>query len=264
MRKIAGISAAYLEVQVAAGAIGGPALRLLGRRAHARPTTRRTCSPTRPRVLARAGALGVPRIHFGVGTANLLGLDGRGRRRRRRASTGGRRSATAIGQVGDRAVQGNLDPTLVFAPAEVMTAARRRDHRGRPRRPRARVQPRARRAAEHRPRPAQAADRVRAVLSALSLALRPLPRGHGVLSRGCGRPGLRFGSPASGCGGLLGRRPGGRLPGGRLPGRRLLGRRLPGARWRGAAPGPSRCRAARPPGSPGPGPGRRAWTRRSP
>ena len=28
---------------------------------------------------------------------------------------------TAIGQVGDRAVQGNLDPTLVFAPAEVMT-----------------------------------------------------------------------------------------------------------------------------------------------
>jgi len=28
----------------------------------------------------------------------------------------------AIGRVGDRAVQGNLDPTLVFAPTEVMTA----------------------------------------------------------------------------------------------------------------------------------------------
>ena len=30
--------------------------------------------------------------------------------------------ADAIAQVGDRAVQGNLDPTLVFAPTEVMTA----------------------------------------------------------------------------------------------------------------------------------------------
>ena len=30
--------------------------------------------------------------------------------------------AEAIPRVGDRAVQGNLDPTLVFAPTEVMTA----------------------------------------------------------------------------------------------------------------------------------------------
>ncbi len=30
--------------------------------------------------------------------------------------------ASAIPLVGDRAVQGNLDPTLVFAPTEVMTA----------------------------------------------------------------------------------------------------------------------------------------------
>ncbi|MET0524049.1 MAG: uroporphyrinogen decarboxylase family protein, partial [Nocardioides sp.] len=30
--------------------------------------------------------------------------------------------AAAIPQVGGRAVQGNLDPTLVFAPTEVMTA----------------------------------------------------------------------------------------------------------------------------------------------
>jgi uroporphyrinogen decarboxylase len=30
--------------------------------------------------------------------------------------------ADAIPRVGDRAVQGNLDPTLVFAPTEVMTA----------------------------------------------------------------------------------------------------------------------------------------------
>jgi uroporphyrinogen decarboxylase len=30
--------------------------------------------------------------------------------------------SSAISQVGDRAVQGNLDPALVFAPPEVMTA----------------------------------------------------------------------------------------------------------------------------------------------
>ena len=35
-------------------------------------------------------------------------------------STGVRRSRRAITLVGERAVQGNLDPTLVFAPTEVM------------------------------------------------------------------------------------------------------------------------------------------------
>ena len=35
MRKIAGIAAAYLRVQVEAGASRRPALRLVGRRAHA-------------------------------------------------------------------------------------------------------------------------------------------------------------------------------------------------------------------------------------
>ena len=38
--------------------------------------------------------------------------------------------AEAIPRVGDRAVQGNLDPTLLFAPTEVMTARAARDHRG--------------------------------------------------------------------------------------------------------------------------------------
>ena len=72
-------------------------------------------------VLARAGALGVPRIHFGVGTANLLALMGEAG-----ADVVGvdwrTPLASAIPLVGDRAVQGNLDPTLVFAPTEVMTA----------------------------------------------------------------------------------------------------------------------------------------------
>jgi uroporphyrinogen decarboxylase len=120
MRKIAGISAAYLEVQVAAGA---SAVQLFDSWAGAlAPVDYQTyVRPYSADVLARAGALGVPRIHFGVGTANLLGLMGEAG-----ADVVGvdwrTPLATAIGQVGQRAVQGNLDPTLVFAPTEVMTA----------------------------------------------------------------------------------------------------------------------------------------------
>jgi uroporphyrinogen decarboxylase len=119
MRKIAGISAAYLEVQVAAGA---SAVQLFDSWAGALTPVDYAAyvQPHSAAVLARAGALGVPRIHFGVGTANLLGLMG---------EAGGdvvgvdwrTPLGIAIGQIGDRAVQGNLDPTLVFAPAEVMT-----------------------------------------------------------------------------------------------------------------------------------------------
>jgi uroporphyrinogen decarboxylase len=119
MRKIAGIAASYLEVQVAAGA---SAVQLFDSWAGALTPADYTASvqPYSASVLERAGALGVPRIHFGVGTANLLALMG---------EAGGdvvgvdwrTPLGTAIGQVGDHAVQGNLDPTLVFAPAEVMT-----------------------------------------------------------------------------------------------------------------------------------------------
>jgi uroporphyrinogen decarboxylase len=120
MRKIAGISATYLEVQVAAGA---SAVQLFDSWAGALTPADYAAQvqPHSAAVLARAGALGVPRIHFGVGTANLLGLMGEAG-----ADVVGvdwrTPLATAIGQVGDRAVQGNLDPTLVFAPTELMTA----------------------------------------------------------------------------------------------------------------------------------------------
>jgi len=120
MRKIAGISAAYLEVQVAAGA---SAVQLFDSWAGALTPAdyEAQVMPHSARVLARAGALGVPRIHFGVGTANLLTLMGEAG-----ADVVGvdwrTPLATAIPQVGDRAVQGNLDPTLVFAPIDVMTA----------------------------------------------------------------------------------------------------------------------------------------------
>jgi uroporphyrinogen decarboxylase len=119
MRKIAGIAASYLEVQVLAGA---SAVQLFDSWAGALAPADYAAyvQPHSAAVLARAGALGVPRIHFGVGTANLLGLMG---------EAGGdvvgvdwrTPLGVAIGQVGDRAVQGNLDPTLVFAPPDVMT-----------------------------------------------------------------------------------------------------------------------------------------------
>ena len=120
MRKIAGISAAFLEVQVAAGA---SAVQLFDSWAGALTPGdyERHVMPHSASVLARVGALGVPRIHFGVGTTNLLGLMGDAG-----ADVVGvdwrTPLASAIPVVGDRAVQGNLDPTLVFAPTDVMTA----------------------------------------------------------------------------------------------------------------------------------------------
>jgi uroporphyrinogen decarboxylase len=120
LRKIAGISAAYLRVQVEAGA---SAVQLFDSWAGALSPDdyRRSVMPYSASVLADVGELGVPRIHFGVGTGSLLGL---------MAEAGAdvvgvdwrTPLATAIAEVGDRAVQGNLDPTLVFAPPEVMTA----------------------------------------------------------------------------------------------------------------------------------------------
>jgi uroporphyrinogen decarboxylase len=120
MRKIAGIAAAYLEVQVRAGA---SAIQLFDSWAGALTPQdyRASVMPHSARVLAAAGELGVPRIHFGVGTGSLLGLMGEAG-----ADVVGvdwrMPLADAIPLVGDRVVQGNLDPTLVFAPTQVMTA----------------------------------------------------------------------------------------------------------------------------------------------
>jgi uroporphyrinogen decarboxylase len=120
LAKIARTAATYLQVQVDAGA---SAVQLFDSWAGAlTPQDYRThVQPHSAAVLSRAASLGVPRIHFGVGTANLLtdmgeagadvvGIDWRTPLDR------------ALPLVGDRAVQGNLDPTLVFAPTEVLTA----------------------------------------------------------------------------------------------------------------------------------------------
>jgi uroporphyrinogen decarboxylase len=120
MRKIAGIAAAYLQVQVAAGA---SAVQLFDSWAGAltRQDYRSLVMPYSASVLRSAADLGVPRIHFGVGTGELLGQMGEAG-----ADVVGVdwRVALAEGvrRAGGRAVQGNLDPSLVFAPTEVMLA----------------------------------------------------------------------------------------------------------------------------------------------
>jgi uroporphyrinogen decarboxylase len=134
MRKIAQIAGAYLKVQVDAGA---SAVQLFDSWAGATSPQdyRQFVMPYSSAVLAAAGELGVPRIHFGVGTGELLGLMGEA-------------GADVVGvdwrvplddarrRLGeDVAVQGNLDPAAVLAPWPVV-ADRVRDvlarNRGRP------------------------------------------------------------------------------------------------------------------------------------
>jgi uroporphyrinogen decarboxylase len=120
MRKIAGISAAYLRVQAEAGA---SAVQLFDSWAGAMAPQdyRAHVMPWSSQVLAEAGELGVPRIHFGVGTGELLDLMGEAG-----ADVVGIDwrvpLADGVRRVGGRPVQGNLDPSLVFAPTEVMLA----------------------------------------------------------------------------------------------------------------------------------------------
>ncbi|MCB0905813.1 MAG: uroporphyrinogen decarboxylase [Nocardioidaceae bacterium] len=120
LTKIGGIAAAFLEVQVAAGA---SAIQLFDSWAGALTPRdyREFVMPHSAAVLDRVGRLGVPRIHFGVGTGSLLPLMGEAG-----ADVVGvdwrMPLDRAVPLVGDRSVQGNLDPTLVFAPTEVMTA----------------------------------------------------------------------------------------------------------------------------------------------
>ena len=120
LSRIAAISAGYLAVQVEAGA---SAVQLFDSWAGAMSPAdyERYVMPYSRQVLAAARGLGVPRIHFGVGTGELLGLMGEAG-----ADVVGVDwrvpLAEGIRRVGGRVVQGNLDPSLVFAPTEVMLA----------------------------------------------------------------------------------------------------------------------------------------------
>lgn len=119
MERLAQIALAFLRVQVDAGA---SAVQLFDSWVGALPAAdyRRYVAPHSERILA--GVADVPRIHFGVGTGELLhdmgavGADVVGVDWRVPLDEAVRRVGPGKG------VQGNLDPTLVFAPWEVLEA----------------------------------------------------------------------------------------------------------------------------------------------
>jgi uroporphyrinogen decarboxylase len=123
LERLADLALASLRSQVAAGARAvqlfdswAGALAPLDYRERVLPFTRR--------IFEGLAGLGVPRIHFGVGTGELLSL------------MGGPAGADVVGVdwrvpldeawrrvgVGERAVQGNLDPAVCLAPWDVVAA----------------------------------------------------------------------------------------------------------------------------------------------
>jgi uroporphyrinogen decarboxylase len=117
--RLAEITSAFLRVQVEAGA---SAVQLFDSWAGALPAAdyRAAVLPGSRKVLDSVAGYGVPRIHFGVGTGELLGLLGEA-------------GADVVGvdwrvpldeaarRVGPgRALQGNLDPALLFAPWDAL------------------------------------------------------------------------------------------------------------------------------------------------
>ncbi len=117
--KLARISATFLRVQIEAGA---SAMQLFDSWVGALPEAdyRRFVQPHSAAVLGALSDLDVPRIHFGVGTGELLsamgeaGADVVGVDYRVPLDV----AAARIG--GSYAVQGNLDPALLFAPWEAL------------------------------------------------------------------------------------------------------------------------------------------------
>jgi len=119
--RLAQISGEFLRVQAAAGA---SAVQLFDSWVGAlpRPDYERFVQPHSAAVLAAVAGLDVPKIHFGVGTGELLASPGAAG-----AHVVGvdfRVSLTdAVARLCDRyAVQGNLDPALLFAPWEALEA----------------------------------------------------------------------------------------------------------------------------------------------
>ncbi|MFJ8309494.1 MULTISPECIES: uroporphyrinogen decarboxylase [unclassified Streptomyces] len=122
--RLAEITAAFLKVQIEAGA---SAVQLFDSwvGALAPADYRRSVLPASAKVFDAVASYGVPRIHFGVGTGELLGLMGEA-------------GADVVGvdwrvpldeaarRVGPgKALQGNLDPAVLFAPTAAVEAKTR-------------------------------------------------------------------------------------------------------------------------------------------
>lgn len=119
--RLAAIAGTFLRLQVEAGA---SAVQVFDSWAGALSATdyRRFVAPHSAKVFETVADLDVPRIHFGVGTGELLrdmgevGADVVGVDWRVPLDEAVRRIGPG------KAVQGNLDPTLLFAPTEVVHA----------------------------------------------------------------------------------------------------------------------------------------------
>jgi uroporphyrinogen decarboxylase len=129
--RLADITAAFLKVQIEAGA---SAVQLFDSWVGALSPAdyRRSVLPASAKVFAAVAGYGVPRIHFGVGTGELLGLLAEAG-----ADVVGADWRVPLDEAARRvgpghALQGNLDPAVLFAPEaavrrktdEVLDAAR--------------------------------------------------------------------------------------------------------------------------------------------
>nr|WTB34296.1 uroporphyrinogen decarboxylase [Streptomyces sp. NBC_00830] len=122
--RLAEITGAFLKVQIEAGA---SAVQLFDSwvGALAPADYRRFVMPASAKVFDAVAPYGVPRIHFGVGTGELLGLMGEagadvvGVDWRVPMDEGARRVGPG------KALQGNLDPAVLFAPTATVEAKTR-------------------------------------------------------------------------------------------------------------------------------------------
>ncbi|RNG31365.1 uroporphyrinogen decarboxylase [Streptomyces botrytidirepellens] len=119
--RLADITATFLTVQIEAGA---SAVQLFDSwvGALAPADYRRSVMPASTKVFEAVAGYGVPRIHFGVGTGELLGLLGEAG-----ADVVGADWRVPLDEAARRvgpgkALQGNLDPAVLFAPREAVEA----------------------------------------------------------------------------------------------------------------------------------------------
>ncbi|MEV5239783.1 uroporphyrinogen decarboxylase [Streptomyces cinnamoneus] len=121
VERLSVITAAFLRVQIEAGA---SAVQLFDSWAGALAPAeyRRYVMPASAKVFDAVAEYGVPRIHFGVGTGELLGLMGEAG-----ADVVGVDWRVPLDEAAKRvgpgkALQGNLDPAVLFAPRDAVEA----------------------------------------------------------------------------------------------------------------------------------------------